>query len=174
MKALSLFCSSMAITASMLLFPAPVVAFEAHNENSPCVSNNAELGDSAFWANTSLALYAQDKYLEAIKTVDACFNLWAGGAVTLQQTFNSQKEKLPPLGDFTPSEKKAIQENYLLNDVATALWVKARSLEEIGEIELAKKSYSNCIYLTHGRAWDPKGWFWSPSEDCIKRGRKLL
>ena len=42
------------------------------------------------------------------------------------------------------------------------------------EIEYSKKIYSYCIFLTHGRAWDPQGWFWKPSDDCSNRGRKLL
>jgi hypothetical protein len=28
--------------------------------------------------------------------------------------------------------------------------------------------------MSHGRAWDPNGWFWSPSNDCAKRAKKLL
>jgi hypothetical protein len=162
------------VIASLLVIPFQVVGQNVDENQNPCLSTNPDLGDSAYWANTSLELYAQEKYKEAIQTVDACFNQWASGAVTLQQTFMKQNKEAPPLGKFTPSEKEEIHENYLLNDVALALWVKARSLEETDEIELAKKVYSNCIYLTYGRAWDPKGWFWNPSGDCIKRGRKLL
>jgi hypothetical protein len=44
----------------------------------------------------------------------------------------------------------------------------------MGDIELAKISYSQCIFLTHGRAWDPKGWFWVPASDCADRGQNLL
>ncbi|WP_371194426.1 hypothetical protein [Glaciecola sp. SC05] len=171
---LTLFIRLFFMLAGILLIPMQTMAQDAQNNANPCVSTDANLGDSAFWANTSLNLFSEQKYVEAVANVDACFNQWASGAVTLQQKFNGEKAKAPPLGDFSPSEKRKIQENYLLNDVATALWVKARSLEELDEIELAKKVYSNCIYLSHGRAWDPSGWFWSPSEDCIKRGRKLL
>ena len=42
--------------------------------------------------------------------------------------------------------------------------LKLDHLEEMGNIELAKIAYSQCIFLTHGRAWDPKGWFWSACE----------
>ena len=41
-------------------------------------------------------------------------------------------------------------------------------------IDQAKNSYAKCIFLMHGRAWDPKGWFWSPALDCAKRGKRLI
>jgi hypothetical protein len=162
------------MTASSLTIPFQAMAQNTNLESNPCVSNDTNLGDSAYWSNASLELYSQKKYTEALANVDACFKQWVSGAITLQQKLNTEKAKMPPLGKFKADEKKAIHDNYLLNDVSLALWVKARSLEEIGEIESAKKMYSNCIYLTHGRAWDPQGWFWNPSADCIKRGRKLL
>ncbi|PKG99270.1 hypothetical protein [Paraglaciecola sp. MB-3u-78] len=174
MKVISFITKILILTGSLLLIQFQAMAQNAAPELNPCISKDPALGDSAYWANTSIELYTEKKYKEAIKTVDACFNQWASGAVKLQSTFNNKKVKAPPLGKFTESEKKEIHDNYLLNDVSLALWVKARSLEETNEIELAKKMYSNCIFLTHGRAWDPKGWFWNPSADCIKRGRKLL
>ena len=61
-----------------------------------------------------------------------------------------------------------------MNDVSFALWVKARSLDELGKIEMAKIAYAQCLYMTCGRVWDVNGWFWSPAEDCIKYARKLL
>ena len=62
----------------------------------------------------------------------------------------------------------------MLNDVSMALWAKAVSLEMLEKNEILKKAYSQCIYMSHGRAWDPNGWFWSPSNDCAKRAKKLL
>jgi len=55
-----------------------------------------------------------------------------------------------------------------------ALWAKARSLHELGKIKEAETAYAQCLFLTHGRAWDPGGWFWNPSSDCIKYAIKLL
>ena len=143
------------------------------NSNS-CISRNLELGDSAYWANSSIELFSQKKYEDAIKLVDVCFNQWAPAAVELQKTLHKQNIKQPPFGAVTRKEKEKIHQNYLINDVSIALWVKAVSLEALGEIEYSKKIYSYCIFLTHGRAWDPQGWFWKPSDDCIKRGRKLI
>lgn len=166
--------SFLVVISAFLMLPIQAFAQSENNSVNPCLSSDAILGDSAFWANNSLELYAQKNYEGAIKSVDACLNQWVSDAIKLQQKFNSEKTELPPLGKFTESERKKIHANYILNDVSIAIWVKARSLEEIDQLDAAKKLYSNCIYLTHGRAWDPKGWFWSPSSDCVKRGRKLL
>ena len=87
---------------------------------------------------------------------------------------DANKVKYPPIGRVTRNEKEKIHKNYAVNDVSMALWAKARSLEEIGKINLAKNAYSKCMFLAHGRAWDPKGWFWNPAADCVNRARKLL
>jgi hypothetical protein len=174
MKVVSLITMTLVFTGSLLLMPLQATGQDGGEGPNPCISSDSALGDSAYWANASLELYGQKKYNDAIANVDACLSQWVSGAITLQQRFNKEKAESPPLGKFTESEKKKIYENYLLNDVSIALWVKARSLEDSDQIESAKKIYSNCIYLSHGRAWDPKGWFWSPSSDCIKRGRRLV
>ena len=46
-----------------------------------------------------------------------------------------------------------------MNDVSTALWAKARSQHQLGDIEQAKVTYGRCVYMACGRAWDPKGGF---------------
>ena len=143
-------------------------------ENFECYSTDPELGDSAHWATASIDLFSKNKYEQAIYTVDACFKLFSYDAVVMQKKFNAANTRLPPDGRVSRKEKKKIQANWAVNDVSLALWTKARSLEEIGEIELSKIAYSQCIFLTHGRAWDPQGWFWSPANDCIQRGQKLI
>ena len=70
--------------------------------------------------------------------------------------------------------KLRFKKNYLMNDVSMALWAKARSLHALGKDELAKQAYGQCIFMTCGRAWDPKGWFWSPAEDCAEQVQDLL
>ena len=71
--------------------------------------------------------------------VDVCFNQWAPAAVELQKTLHKKNIKLPPFGAVTRQEKEKIHQNYLINDVSIALWVKAVSLEALGEIEYSKK-----------------------------------
>ena len=144
------------------------------NDNFDCHPTNSELGDSAHWAATSIDLFAKNKYEQAVKTVDACFELYSYAAVVMQKDFNAKNTEVPPSGKVSRKEKKKIHANWAVNDVSVALWTKARSLEKMGELELAKVAYLQCIFLTHGRAWDPKGWFWAPASDCIRKGRKLI
>jgi hypothetical protein len=162
------------LVISFLLLISSIQTIGQDLNSNPCISSNPELGDSAFWANSSIELFAQKKYEDAIQLVDACFSQWAPAAVELQKTLHKKNNKLPPFGAVTRQEKEKIHQNYLINDVSIALWVKAVSLEALGKIEYSKNIYSYCIFLTHGRAWDPQGWFWKPSDDCANRGRKLL
>ena len=85
----------------------------------------------------------------------------------------------PAVGKVSPEQKKAIQKNFLMNDVSMALWTKAVSLDRLGLDINAKVAYVECINMTHGRIWDsggyePNGWFWSPAEDCAKKVKKLI
>jgi len=139
-----------------------------------CFSTDPELSDSAFWASKAIDLFAKKEYEESIITVDACFDIFSPEAVIMQNRFNSENKRLPPSGRVSRIEKEKIHSNWAVNDVSIAIWAKARSLDELGKKELAMKAYSQCIFLTHGRAWDPNGWFWIPASDCIKRGKKLL
>ena len=141
---------------------------------NPCVSRSAELGDSAFWANTAVAQYAGGDYEAAVTTVDACFSIWGAKAGQQQKKLHEEGTKCPRTGRVSARAKAKIHENYLMNDVSTALWAKARSQHQLGDIEQAKVTYGRCVYMACGRAWDPKGWFWSPAQDCATFARKLL
>jgi len=141
---------------------------------NPCVSRSAELGDSAFWANTAVAQYADGDYEAAVTTVDACFGIWGAKAGQQQKKLHEEGTKCPRTGRVSARAKAKIHENYLMNDVSTALWAKARSQHQLGDIEQAKVTYGRCVYMACGRAWDPKGWFWSPAQDCATFARKLL
>lgn len=154
----------------LIIFSANIFA----DDSFDCYSTSTDLNGSANWAATSIDLFAKKRYDQAVNAVDACFDIFSVDAVVMQKNFNAKNTKLPPSGRVSASAKKKIHDNWAVNDVSVALWAKARSLEKMGEIELAKNAYSQCIFLSHGRAWDPNGWFWAPSSDCIKRGRKLI
>jgi hypothetical protein len=147
--------------------------------NPACFSNNEKLGDSAYWSITAIELFDQKRYEEAVAVVDLCFDIWGPEAKQIQKEMHDNKAPYPKVGKVTPKQKKAIQENYLINDVSMALWTKARSLDELGLDMYAMKAYVECINMTHGRIWDsggyePQGWFWSPAEDCADRAQKYL
>ena len=157
--------------------------------NPACFSNNEKLGDSAYWSITAIELFDQKRYEEAVAVVDLCFDIWGPEAKQIQKEMHDNKvpypKSFPNFKVITSSKQngvvseilKAIQENYLMNDVSMALWTKARSLDELGLDVYAMEAYVECINMTHGRIWDsggyePQGWFWSPAEDCADRAQK--
>lgn len=139
-----------------------------------CVSADPTLGDTTYWAVTAIELFSKEQYTDAIAVVDACFAEWGPAAGHQQKALYDEGAKCPRTGAVSMREKRKIQANGLLNDVSMALWTKARSLHELGQIDAAKQAYAKCIYMACGRAWDPKGWYWSPAEDCTRFGKKLL
>jgi len=141
---------------------------------NPCISADSELGDSAFWAITSVELFAENKFAESVNTVNACFKQWGPEAGQKQKMMYDKGTSCPDTGRVGRKERLKIQKEYQMNDVSMALWAKARSLHELGEIEAAKNAYAQCMYMTCGRAWDPKGWYWSPAQDCAKQVQSIL
>ena len=73
---------------------------------NPCVSRSAELGDSAFWANTAVAQYADGDYEAAVTTVDACFGIWGAKAGQQQKKLHEEGTKCPRTGRVSARESK--------------------------------------------------------------------
>lgn len=162
-----------AVTAFSGKLMAETAAVETGVPANPCYSTDPSLGDSAYWASTAVSLFAQQNYEAAVATVDACFKYWGPKAGQAQKKLRDSNVPLPPTGRVGAEMKAKIGKDYLINDVAMALWAKSRSLHELKRNEEAKQSYAQCLYMEHGRAWDPNGWFWSPAEDCAVHARKL-
>ena len=162
-----------AVTAFSGKLMAETAAVETGVPANPCYSTDPSLGDSAYWASTAVSLFAQQNYEAAVATVDACFKYWGPKAGQAQKKLRDSDVPLPPTGRVNAEMKAKIGKDYLINDVAMALWAKSRSLHELKRNEEAKQSYAQCLYMEHGRAWDPNGWFWSPAEDCAVYARKL-
>ncbi len=139
-----------------------------------CASADPNLSDTAYWAVTAVGLFAEEQYAEAVAVVDACFGLWGAAGGQMQKALYDSGAKCPGVGAVSMRDKRKIEANGVLNDVAFALWAKARSQHELGQIEAAKQTYAQCIYMACGRAWDPNGWYWNPAEDCAKFGKKLM
>lgn len=147
---------------------------EAPQPETVCVSSSPDLSDSAFWAISAVELFSKQQYADAVATVDACFPQWGPAGGHQQKKLYDDGKKCPKTGAVSRRVKKKIGSNGLLNDVALALWAKARSLHELDQIEPAKKAYAQCLYMMCGRAWDPQGWYWSPAEDCAEHAQELV
>jgi tetratricopeptide (TPR) repeat protein len=158
---------------TMVIFAANISAF-SDDQQSYCFSIDPKLGDSAYWASAGINFYNSGQLKKAISVVDNCFEYYAEDALYQQNQLKKAKTPPPPIGRVDFREKEKIFANYAVNDVSMALWTKAVSAEKLGEIDIAMDAYAKCIYLDYGRAWDPNGWFWNPSEDCAKRGKRLI
>ncbi|MDG0970352.1 MAG: hypothetical protein P8Q37_05120 [Porticoccaceae bacterium] len=160
----------------IFLLPLPALA-EIMTSDTPrnhCISDDQSIGDSAFWASSAVLKFANKEYASAIATVDACFSQWAPEAAQTQKKMNNKRKDCPSVGSVNRRTKKKIEKNYLINDVSMALWAKARSLHELEGLEAATQTYSQCVYMSCGRAWDPNGWYWSPASDCADKIRHLI
>ena len=151
----------------------PVLARDLAATN-PCVSSDPSLGDSAHWAVLAVEQFAALDYQAAVDTVNACFDRWGPAAGHQQKAMHNRNKRCPRTGKVSKRARKKIEANYLINDVSLALWAKARSLDRLGDKRLARDAYGQCVYMSCGRAWDPKGWYWSPAQDCAEQVQPLL
>lgn len=116
--------------------------------------------------------YNNARYDEAIKNADECISTFEKQAETIQ----NKVMKPPPTGPVDKQTKDEIFQLGLLNDIATAYWIKGKSAQKIYEKDrtnssyrsMAVESYQGACRFKHGRTWDPKGWFWSPCESAEK------
>ena len=117
-------------------------------------------------------------YEKAIAFSNECIDNFAKAAARIQKELDSLNVPPPPTGAVSDAEKDRIFKRGLLNDVATAYWIKGRSAEYLyrkggakkGEYKkLAEEAYKEACNYKHGRTWNPKGWFWSPCESASDR-----
>jgi hypothetical protein len=115
-------------------------------------------------------------YKAAIDSANVCIDNFAKAATREQAALkNTPKTPTGP----QPAEKQAvIFKRGLLNDVATAWFVKGRSAEYLmakggreaaAYRKMAEEAYKAACEYPHALTWDPKGWFWSPCEGSEDR-----
>jgi len=109
------------------------------------------------------AAYNSGKYQAAITNAEICIEEFRGKASLDESKLEKEKPDLPT-GEVSDAVKKQIFANGLLNDVATCYFIKGRAFEKLGRKDDALKAYQATTKFTYARAWDPKGWFWSPAE----------
>jgi len=109
----------------------------------------------------------------AITFADSCISGFGGSADRQQAQLEKDSVPPPPKGVVSETQKKAIFARGLLNDVATCYFIKGRSAENLKRMEEARQAYMVAMKYTYARCWDPKGWFWSPSEGASDRLNQL-
>lgn len=118
---------------------------------------NVDLTSKAWKAFTA------HKYTEALAAADKCIKSFEATANKDQQRVQ-KSGKTVPTGAVSDAERKEIEANGLLNDVAACFLIKGRSLAALKQMEAARAALESAKRLTHARAWDEQGWFWSPAE----------
>ncbi|MCK5096452.1 MAG: hypothetical protein KAR45_00020, partial [Desulfobacteraceae bacterium] len=98
------------------------------------------------------ALQTKD-YAGVSAYVDKCVSVFSKKALEQQAS----------LTNFPPSDEA---NNYwALNDVATCLFIKGKSLREQGKKDEAKKVFEDIIKnYRYGQCWDSNGWFWKMAD----------
>lgn len=117
------------------------------------------------WLGQTWGLFNSQRYSEALAVSDACLSEWIAQAWFDQE----QLESCPAVGAVSDDVAQSINANGVLNDVGSALWIRARAAHLSGNADLAATYYSQCARLTCSRAWDPQGFFWAPGTNCQAR-----
>lgn len=147
----------MTLTACFPPAPAPTAT------PTPMLTTSAEFVTAAWNA------YNQNDFAKAIELAQECIKRWESDAVKQQSSLT----QAPPNGKVTDNEKKVIFVNWALNDVGTAYFIKALSLEKLGKTVEAKDTYNTVIKFPYARCWDSQGWFWAPAEAASENLAKL-
>lgn len=134
-----------------------VAASSVSQAETPEPLRNVELTTKAWKAFTAM------KYEEAIAAADKCVKSFEASANKVQQRV-AKSGKTMPAGEVTDAERKEIEANGLLNDVAACFLIKGRSHAALKQKEDARAALESAKKLTHARVWDERGWFWSPAE----------
>jgi len=118
------------------------------------------------------------QYEAAIRFAEACIVAFREEALREQHRLEKDKAPIPPTGSVGEAEKKKALKRDLLNDVATAYWIRVRAAEylflQAGKNShryktTAKESYQEACRFYYGRTWDPKGFFWPPCKAATNR-----
>ncbi|MBZ0166144.1 MAG: beta-glucanase precursor [Candidatus Omnitrophica bacterium] len=102
-----------------------------------------------------------ENYEDAIVYAKKCVELYQEPAAEMQAG----------LDEFVEGTNEEIFAYWALNDVATSLFIQAKSLLALEKTDEAQAVIRTLVDdFTFGQCWDPSGWFWKPS----KAAKELL
>lgn len=120
---------------------------------------NIDFGDytSSFLATQAWKALGRDDTDAVLAYTDKVMELYADKAAEMQGE----------LTEFPWESNEKIFGYWALNDVGTALYIKAEALKKAGQTEEAKAAYRNLVdNYYYAQCWDPQGWFWKPAESA--------
>ncbi len=99
-----------------------------------------------------------EQYELAIRYTEKCIELYGEKAREMQAGL-----------DETPHFKR-VHDYWALNDVGTSYFIQGEALAKLGRTEEALASFEVVkSEFTYAQTWDPKGWFWKPSDAAYSR-----
>lgn len=158
---------AIAIFALALTYSSSYALAQSTPPSQPAARRNEQL--------TSAAWKALDKedFQGAVEKAQKCIETFEANATKRQKELEASQARVPN-GEVAEHEKKAVNRNGLLNDVATCYFIKGRALEKMKQRDASVAAYKAAAKFTYGRAWDPEGpWFWSPAEAAAERLEEL-
>ena len=100
----------------------------------------------------------EGKYEDAVKYTDKCAELYEEKAREMQASLSA-----------IPSTD-VVNEYWALNDVGTCYFIKGEALTKLKQYSEALAAFRTVKdELYYSQAWDPKGWYWSPSDAAYPR-----
>ncbi|HEY5174396.1 MAG TPA: hypothetical protein VII95_02395 [Terriglobales bacterium] len=124
-------------------------------------------------ANEAWGDFLKSDFATAISNADRCIQKFKAEADREEEALQKKHVPPPPTGKVTDDQKNEIYAQGVLNDVAACYWIKGMSAQKLRRNDEARDAFKAASAYTHGRTWDPKGWFWSPAQDASVRLREL-
>ncbi|HYH65098.1 MAG TPA: hypothetical protein VD866_10430 [Urbifossiella sp.] len=126
---------------------------------------NPELADKPLHeAYVSLAWAALNRrdHAKAIELADKCTAGFRAAAEELENDLARRGVQLP-VGAVGLPARNVVFENGVLNDAATAFFIKGKAAEGRGGRKTAVAAYAAAASFPHARCWGESGGFWSPA-----------
>jgi hypothetical protein len=123
---------------------------------------------SAAWDALSKA-----EYTTAIAKAKECTATFEGQAMREQELLIANNSPLPSTGAVNEDEARIILSRGALNDVAACYLIIGQALEKLNRNSEARNAYKETQKFPYARVWDPRGWFWSPTDEATDRLSRL-
>jgi tetratricopeptide (TPR) repeat protein len=129
---------------------------------------SADLGlDYGDFTSMTLQVKAWDalgegQYEDAVKYTEKCTQLYEKKAREMQASLSSK-----PSSDV-------VNDYWALNDVGTCYFIRGEALTKLRQYKEALAAYKVVKdELYYSQCWDPKGWYWSPSDAAYPKVEML-
>lgn len=100
----------------------------------------------------------EGNFEHVLKYTDKCAELYEEKAREMQASLKAKPDA------------KDTHDYWALNDVGTCFFIRGEALTKLRRYEEALEAFTLLKdELYYAQAWDPKGWFWSPSDAAYPR-----